>query len=75
MSWPKGDLRETISISLLMNIEFMIFLTLKFSLAIIVPRTELIGDPDRYVKTGSTVIFRCIVRGALGEFEVVLKSI
>lgn len=31
----------------------------------LVPRTELIGDPDRYVKAGSTVIFRCVVRGAL----------
>jgi hypothetical protein len=32
-----------------------------------VPRTELIGDPDRYVKAGSTVIFRCVVRGALEQ--------
>lgn len=31
----------------------------------IVPRTELIGDPDRYVKAESTVILRCVVRGAL----------
>lgn len=29
------------------------------------PRTEILGDPDRYVKAGSTVILRCIVRGAL----------
>lgn len=32
-----------------------------------VPRTELIGDPDRYVKAGSTVIFRCVVIGALEQ--------
>jgi len=31
----------------------------------LVPRTELIGDPDRYVKAGSIVTFRCVVRGAL----------
>jgi neurotrimin len=30
-----------------------------------VPRTELIGEVDRYVKAGSTVILRCVVRGAL----------
>lgn len=30
-----------------------------------VPRTELIGDPDRYVKAGSQVVLRCVVRGAL----------
>uniref|UniRef100_A0A182PJL6 Ig-like domain-containing protein n=1 Tax=Anopheles epiroticus TaxID=199890 RepID=A0A182PJL6_9DIPT len=30
-----------------------------------VPRTELIGDSDRYVKAGSAVILRCVVRGAL----------
>lgn len=30
-----------------------------------VPRTELIGDPDRYVKAGSNVVLRCVVRGAL----------
>lgn len=30
-----------------------------------VPRTELIGDPDRYVKAGSIVVLRCVVRGAL----------
>lgn len=30
-----------------------------------VPRTELIGDPDRYVKAGSTVVLHCVVRGAL----------
>uniref|UniRef100_A0A182ST34 Ig-like domain-containing protein n=1 Tax=Anopheles maculatus TaxID=74869 RepID=A0A182ST34_9DIPT len=29
------------------------------------PRTELIGDSDRYVKAGSAVILRCVVRGAL----------
>ncbi|CAO1408155.1 unnamed protein product [Diamesa tonsa] len=34
-------------------------------LHVVVPRTELIGDPDRYVKAGSTVILRCVVRGAL----------
>jgi hypothetical protein len=36
-----------------------------FSQSFSVPRTELVGDPDRYVKAGSTVIFRCVVRGAL----------
>ncbi|KAG5679804.1 hypothetical protein PVAND_009342 [Polypedilum vanderplanki] len=36
-------------------------------LHVVVPRTELIGDPDRYVKAGSTVIFRCVVRGALEQ--------
>lgn len=30
-----------------------------------VPRTELVGDSDRYVKAGSTVVLRCIIRGAL----------
>lgn len=30
-----------------------------------VPRTEILGDPDRYVKAGSNVVLRCIVRGAL----------
>jgi hypothetical protein len=30
-----------------------------------VPRTELIGEPDRYVKVGSTVALHCVVRGAL----------
>ncbi|KAL7037356.1 hypothetical protein ACKWTF_009178 [Chironomus riparius] len=34
-------------------------------LHVVVPRTELIGDPDRYVKAGSIVTFRCVVRGAL----------
>jgi hypothetical protein len=32
-----------------------------------VPRTELIGDSDRYVKAGSTVILRCVVIGALEQ--------
>lgn len=32
---------------------------------ILVPRTELIGDTDRYVKSGSTVVLRCVVRGAI----------
>lgn len=31
----------------------------------LVPRTELIGDSDRYVKEGSNVVLRCVVRGAL----------
>lgn len=31
----------------------------------IVPRTELVGDSDRYVKAGSTVVLRCIIKGAL----------
>lgn len=30
-----------------------------------VPRTELVGDSDRYVKAGSTVVLRCIIRGAI----------
>lgn len=30
-----------------------------------VPRTELIGDSDRYVKTGSTVHLQCIIYGAI----------
>jgi hypothetical protein len=30
-----------------------------------VPRTEVIGDPERYVKSGSSVALRCVVRGAL----------
>ncbi|XP_037943149.1 zwei Ig domain protein zig-8 [Teleopsis dalmanni] len=34
-------------------------------LQVVVPRTEILGDPDRYVKAGSNVILRCIVRGAL----------
>lgn len=33
--------------------------------SLIVPRTEIIGDTDRYVKAGSTVALRCVVRGAL----------
>jgi hypothetical protein len=41
------------------------FISLSFHFRRLVPRTELIGDPDRYVKAGSTVIFRCVVRGAL----------
>lgn len=36
-----------------------------FLFFILVPRTELLGEPDRYVKKGSTVILRCVVRGAL----------
>lgn len=30
-----------------------------------VPRTELIGEPNRYVKAGSRVAVRCVIRGAL----------
>lgn len=30
-----------------------------------VPRTELIGDSDRYVKTGSTVHLQCFIFGAI----------
>lgn len=29
------------------------------------PRTELIGEPNRYVKAGSRVAIRCVIRGAL----------
>lgn len=29
------------------------------------PRTELIGEPNRYVKAGSRVVIRCVIRGAL----------
>lgn len=32
---------------------------------VVVPRTELIGEPNRYVKTGSRVAIRCVIRGAL----------
>ena len=32
---------------------------------VLVPKTEIVGEPDRYVKAGSMVILRCIVRGAL----------
>lgn len=39
--------------------------SLSISSVYLVPRTELIGDPDRYVKAGSIVTFRCVVRGAL----------
>lgn len=31
----------------------------------IVPKTEIVGQTERYVKVGSTVILRCVVRGAL----------
>uniref|UniRef100_A0A1B0CT59 Ig-like domain-containing protein n=1 Tax=Lutzomyia longipalpis TaxID=7200 RepID=A0A1B0CT59_LUTLO len=31
----------------------------------VLPRTELVGDAIRYVKAGSKVILRCLVRGAL----------
>ncbi|XP_055301877.1 zwei Ig domain protein zig-8-like [Sitodiplosis mosellana] len=34
-------------------------------LHVVVPRTELIGDSDRYVKTGSTVHLQCIIYGAI----------
>ncbi|CAO1404273.1 unnamed protein product [Diamesa serratosioi] len=34
-------------------------------LHVVVPRTELMGAPDRYVKAGSTVALHCVVRGAL----------
>lgn len=30
-----------------------------------VPRTELIGEPVRFVKAGSGVVIRCVIRGAL----------
>lgn len=36
-----------------------------FNICSPVPRTEIVGDTDRYVKAGSTVILRCVVRGAL----------
>lgn len=42
-----------------------LFLFLFYCSLLTVPRTELIGDSDRYVKAGSTVIFRCVVIGAL----------
>lgn len=41
---------------------FLILISDIFSL---VPRTEVIGDPERYVKSGSSVVLRCVVRGAL----------
>lgn len=31
----------------------------------LVPKTEIIGDSNRYVKEGSKVTLNCIVRGAL----------
>ena len=34
-------------------------------LHVVVPRTELIGETNRYVKAGSSVAIRCVVRGAL----------
>lgn len=34
-------------------------------LKVVVPKTEVVGEFDRYVKTTSTVTFRCVVRGAL----------
>ncbi|XP_055384416.1 immunoglobulin superfamily member 10-like [Condylostylus longicornis] len=37
----------------------------KVYLQVVVPRTEIVGESDRYVKAGSTVVLRCIVRGAL----------
>nr|XP_043067603.1 hemicentin-2 [Drosophila bipectinata] len=37
----------------------------RVQLQVVVPRTEILGDPDRYVKAGSNVVLRCIVRGAL----------
>lgn len=43
----------------------MVFVVFSFWFVFIVPRTELIGDSDRYVKAGSTVNLRCIVRGAI----------
>lgn len=43
------------------------YYTLSHTIIQTVPRTELTGDPDRYVKAGSTVIFRCVVIGALEQ--------
>lgn len=37
----------------------------KVYLDVVVPRTEISGEPDRYVKAGSIVVLRCIIRGAL----------
>lgn len=34
-------------------------------LSVAVPKTELVGDADRYVKAGSLVILRCLVHGSL----------
>lgn len=41
-------------------------MTLLIEVYFLVPRTELIGDSDRFVKSGSTVVLHCVVRGALG---------
>lgn len=42
------------------------YITVSLSLSLFaVPRTEILGEPDRYVKAGSNVVLRCIVRGAL----------
>lgn len=32
-----------------------------------VPQTEIVGDSDRYVNAGSTVILRCVIRGAIEQ--------
>jgi hypothetical protein len=48
-----------------LSINIFIYFFFYFSHPHLVPRTELIGDPDRYVKAGSIVTFRCVVRGAL----------
>ncbi|KAL5273743.1 hypothetical protein ACFFRR_000467 [Megaselia abdita] len=34
-------------------------------LQVVVPRTEILGQADRYIKADSNVVIRCIVKGAL----------
>lgn len=48
-----------------MSLNDFLYLIWYILISILVPRTELVGDPDRYVKEGSTVTLRCVVRGAL----------
>lgn len=53
-------------INTLLHVLLILFLTfMLFFFACTVPRTEVIGDPERYVKSGSSVALRCVVRGAL----------
>lgn len=50
---------------MMFNLCYDYYIKYKLSISTLVPRTELVGDPDRYVKAGSTVALRCVVRGAL----------
>ncbi|XP_014239112.1 Down syndrome cell adhesion molecule-like [Trichogramma pretiosum] len=35
------------------------------NLVVVVPKIEILGDKDRYVKTGSTVMLQCVVKNSL----------